>query len=314
MKRRAVIERLTLIALLGCAFISTAYSEKISIPAPHLGDGKSLNAQFFVPEGKADKPRAAVILLHGCGGIGARRELNSRHAMWRDWLLARGMIVVFPESFTSRGVEQICTQKFSGRSIRQRDRVNDVMATRQWLLERSDVDAKKLLLWGWSNGGGTVLAAVTMFDRPGSAAYDQNPPDGAFAQAISFYPGCTNYAASARSQKLAAPLTLLIGEADDWTPAAPCKTWVDMLRASKQDARIVTYPGAFHDFDNPNGKIHVRSDVPNGVKSGQGVTTGPDPAAREDAKKRIDALLRERGLTAANAMNNEPSTRPKTEK
>ena len=81
--------------------------------------------------------------------------------------------------------------------------------------------------------------------------------------------------------------------------AAPCETWVKRLREYKQDATITTYSGAYHDFDNPAGKLRVRSEVPNGVNLGKGVTVGPDSKARDDAMKRIDALLRERGLIAA---------------
>lgn len=273
------------------AIFTPAHAEIIAIPAAHLGEGKTLRAQFFAPESKTETPRAAVILLHGCGGLGANGKLNARHTMWKDWLNERGFIVVFPESFTSRGVDEVCTQKFSARTIKRADRVNDVIATRQWLAARKDVDASKLVLWGWSHGGGTTLATIT--HRVGNAF----PDDVKFARAISFYPGCSSYVPSARAQKISSPLTLLIGEADDWTPAAPCSQWVQQLRDYKQDATITLFPGAFHDFDNPGGKLRVRTDVPNGVNPGKGVTTGPDPKAREAAMQQIDALFLRTGLT-----------------
>ena len=85
-------------------------------------------------------------------------------------------------------------------------------------------------------------------------------------------------------------------EADDWTPAAPCAVFSARLKNNEQPVSITLYPGAFHDFDNPAGKLRVRSEVPNGVNVGKGVTVGPDPKAREDAMARIDALLIKRGL------------------
>jgi dienelactone hydrolase len=269
-----------------------ANAEIVDIPAPHLGDAKTLRAQVFVPEAASITPRAAVILLHGCGGIGAKGTLNARHSMWKDWLLERGFIVVFPESFTSRGFDQICTQKLSDRTLKQADRVADVAAIRRWLLARNDVDASKLVLWGWSHGGGAVLASVA--PRKEKSAHE----DMKFAQAISFYPGCSNYANSDQGRRLTSPLTVLIGDADDWTPAAPCKAWVDGLVSDKQIAKIVTFEGAFHDFDNPSGKLRVRKDVPNGVKPGEGVTVGPNPKARAAAMLHINALLEDAGLTA----------------
>ncbi len=312
--------------------LSTAYAEIVAIPAPHLGDGKTLRAQLFVPETKVEaasaksenksdskaeskKPemRPAAIMLHGCGGVGANGKLNARHTMWKDWLVERGFIVVYPESFTSRGYEEICTQKFSTRTLKQSDRVNDVFATKQWLTERNDVDASKLVIWGWSHGGGTVLATITAerSNKTNNGTLSPSPPtplpkgegseplksagDTNFAHAISFYPGCTSYMMSARAPKLSSPLTLLIGESDDWTPAAPCKAWVKTLQENKLPATITTFADAFHDFDNPNGKIRVRKDVPNGVNGAEkGVTVGPNPEAREAAKKQIDALLRDK--------------------
>lgn len=316
------------------ALASLTHAEIVAIPASHLGEGKTLRAQYFAPDAKSDAPRAAVILLHGCGGVGAKGELNARHTMWKDWYVARGFVVLFPESFSSRGYEQICTQKFGDRSIKQADRVNDVRAAKRWLEARKEVDPKKLVLMGWSHGGGTTLATITTeraggeisgasgsptktlvtasgaspsttaadtpLNEPTKSTLPPGPSETNFVAAISFYPGCTSYAKSARIPKLSAPLTLLIGEADDWTPAEPCKAFVKRLQENKQAATITTFPGAFHDFDNPRGKLRVRKDVPNGVNGAEkGVTVGPDPEAREAVKKQIDALLRDAKLLAA---------------
>ena len=88
-----------------------------------------------------------------------------------------------------------------------------------------------------------------------------------------------------------------MGDADDWTPAAPCAAFVSRLKNNDQPATITLYPGAYHDFDNPAGRLRVRTEVPNGVNKEKGVTVAPDPKAREDAMARIDALLKKRGLT-----------------
>ena len=97
-------------------------------------------------------------------------------------------------------------------------------------------------------------------------------------------------------QKSRRPLTILIGDADDWTPAAPCAAFAARLKNNEQPVSITLYPGAFHDFDNPAGKFRMRNEVPNGVNKEKGVTVGPDPKAREDAMAQIDALLIRRRL------------------
>ncbi len=290
--------------LVAAGLSALAQAEIVAIPAPHLGEGKTLRGQLFVPEAKADAPRSAAILLHGCGGVGGEGKLNARHTMWKDWLVERGFIVVFPESFTSRGYAEVCTQKFQSRTIKQSDRSDDVVATRKWLTARPDVDASKLVIWGWSHGGGATIATITR-----SGVLSGFSDEVKFAQAIAFYPGCSLYANAKGPKSISSPLALIVGEADDWTPAAPCKEWIAQIGDKKPTATITLVPGAYHDFDNPAGKLRVRKDVPNGVNPGQGVTVGPDPVAREAAKVQIDALLRERGLiaTARNKANASPN-------
>ena len=274
-----------------CALATgVSFAENIKIPAPHIGEEKTLRAQWFTPDaGKASG--AAAILLHGCGGLGAKGNLNARHKAAKDWLLERGISVVFPESFTSRRFEEVCTVKVQSRTIRQIDRVQDVIAARAWLNAQPGIDAKKIVLWGWSHGGSTVLNTVTQ-----KSLLSDFSDEVKFAEAIAFYPGCSPFAKDSAAQKISSPLTILIGDADDWTPAAPCAAFAARLKSNEQPISITLYPGAFHDFDNPAGKLRVRSEVPNGVNAGKGVTVAPDPKAREDAMAKIDALLRKRGF------------------
>jgi dienelactone hydrolase len=288
-----------LVLLLGL-FAARTFAENINIPAPHIGEDKTLRAQWFTPEaGKASG--AAAILLHGCGGLGAHRQLNTRHKAAKDWLLERGIAVVFPESFTSRNFEQVCTEKLQARVITQRDRVQDVIATRVWLNAQPGIDAKKIVLWGWSHGGSAVLNTVTHQPVLGNFGDDVK-----FAEAIAFYPGCSPFAKDNSPTQISSPLTILMGEADDWTPAAPCTTFAARLKNNEQPVSLTLYPGAYHDFDNPAGKFRVRSDVPNGVNKDKGVTVAPDPKAREDAMARIDALLIKRGLVTAKSAPSKP--------
>lgn len=290
------VHLLTLALLFGVSSPS-ALAENIKIPAPHIGDDKTLRAQWFTPEaGKGSG--AAAILLHGCGGLGAKGGLNARHKAAKDWLLERGIAVVFPESFTSRKFEEVCTQKYQARSITQRDRVDDVIAAHAWLKTQPGIDAKKIVLWGWSHGGSTVLNTVTHKPVLGDFSDDVK-----FAEAIAFYPGCGPFAKDNAPAKISSPLTILMGEADDWTPAAPCSAFAARLKNNEQPVSITLYPGAYHDFDNPAGKFRVRSEVPNGVNASKGVTVAPDPKAREDAMAKIDAILRKRGLVKAEKAN-----------
>lgn len=288
------------VALVFGVVSSATFAENIKIPAPHIGEDQTLRAQWFAPEA-GGASGAAAILLHGCGGLGANGNLNARHKAAKDWLLERGIAVVLPESFTSRRFEEVCTVRMQSRTIRQIDRVEDVIATHAWLKKQPGIDAKKIVLWGWSHGGSTVLNTVT--HKPVLGDFSDAVK---FAEAIAFYPGCSAFAKDNSPTKISSPLTILMGDADDWTPAAPCSAFAARLKNNDQPVSLTLYPGAYHDFDNPAGKLRVRSEVPNGVNAGKGVTVGPDPTAREDAMAKINALLVKRGLTQSKSQPARP--------
>ncbi|PAS95426.1 MAG: hypothetical protein BSR46_17010 [Candidatus Dactylopiibacterium carminicum] len=251
---------------------------EVSIPAAGSSSSpEPLRAHLFAPEGPG--PHPAVVMLHGCGGAYARDgSLNARHRMWGEFLAEHGYVALMLDSLSARGIRELCTQKFAERSLKEADRRGDAYAALTWLRERPDVDGLRIGLLGWSHGGGVTLDAITHPPKAG---------DG-FAAAVAFYPGCTSKAARASRFHPYAPLLLLIGEADDWTPAAPCQQLAQAVVARGEPMQIVVYPGTFHDFDNPAlTRKRVRRDVPNGVNPGQGVTTAPNPEAREDAKLRV---------------------------
>jgi len=81
---------------------------------------------------------------------------------------------------------------------------------------------------------------------------------------------------------------MLVGEADDWTPAAPCHA---LARAATRRApQIEGYEGAYHRFDS-SAPLRLRKDVPNGVHPGQGVHVGGDARARSASHERLLTFL-----------------------
>ncbi|MES2185261.1 MAG: dienelactone hydrolase family protein [Pseudomonadota bacterium] len=247
-------------------------------------DGTHLKAWLFMPE--VQPPRGTVIALHGCGGLYAtsgRRQgqLNARHQAVGDMLREEGYAVLYPDSLTPRGVDQICTQKYRSRSIGQAQRRQDTLAARAWVAAQPWADARRIALLGWSHGGSAVLAVTDA--RKAESGTGVTP--AAFAAAVAFYPGCA--AALKSGYQPSAPLTMMVGELDDWTPAAPC-----IALGQAVGAEVHVYPGSYHDFDNPVGTVRLRADVPNGVLPGQGVHAGANPEARRAAYTRLREILR----------------------
>ena len=157
--------------------------------------------------------------------------------------------------------------------MKQRHRVADAFAVRAWLASRSDVDARRISLLGWSNGGGTVLR-VAIADK-----------GRLFRRALSFYPGCRALLRRA-DRRPQIPVTILIGGADDWTPPAPCiavsKIW---------DTPILVYPGAYHSFDTPRSRVRVRRGMAYSADGSGNVHVGTHPKARAQAIKDVMRIL-----------------------
>jgi len=260
------------------------------------GAGKPvrLTALLYTPE-RSEHAHGAVIALHGCGGIyaNANPEVPTpRHRAMAELLVAEGYVVLFPDSFTPRGRREQCTLPLGEQRITPAVRRLDVLGALAWLRGRKDVASDRIALLGWSHGGSTTLA--TMNARNAAVSAFRNAREGAyFVTAIAFYPGCTAYARDAQAFAPAAPLAILIGADDNWTPPAPCATFARAMWELGLPVTLNIYPNAVHGFDQLDTRVIVRRDVSTGVYPGQGVSVGGNRAARDDAYARVKAILRE---------------------
>ena len=118
------------------------------------------------------------------------------------------------------------------------------------------------------------------------------PADGKpdFKRAVAFYPACRVQSESP-SFSARLPLLILMGDADDWTPAAPCGYLAKAAQARGEQVGIVLYPGAHHDFDHPRLEVKERENIAYSASGTGKVTVGTNMAAREDALKRVNSFL-----------------------
>ena len=249
---------------------SGAGPQDVAIPAPQASQG-DLTGKLFRPAGAGPFP--AVVALHGCGGLLTKGgAIAARESDWAERLVAAGYVVLFADSFTARGLRQICTVR--DRTITPSDRAADAGAAAEWLGRQAFVDKTRIGLMGWSHGAMTVLWTV----RPGFLG---TPP--LFKVAIAFYPGCRAIL-KLKDWHPSVPLSLLIGADDDWTEPGPCREL-----AEREGFRFVAYPGAYHGFDAPNSPVRVRKNL-GAVRSGE-AHVGTNPAAREAAIAEVMATL-----------------------
>jgi len=253
-------------------------AQQVDIP---LASG-TLHAQLYKPDG--DGPFPVVIGLHGCGGLAGHSEpVQQRYRDWAEQLLKDGNAVLLPDSYGSREVGPQCRVKERERHVlARRERVADIMASRQWLVQQSWAARNRISLLGWANGASALLWAV----RPQLSSRKVEPD---FRSAIAFYPDCRISLGFGWSARV--PTLLLIGAKDDVSSPPACRQMVDGARGRSALARIVVYPGAYHDFDRANLPTHAVAETSDATLPDRG-HLGTDPEARADSQKRVADWLK----------------------
>jgi dienelactone hydrolase len=238
-----------------------------------------LHAQLYKPDG--DGPFATVIALHACGGLAGNSEpVQPRYRDWAEQLLKAGNAVLLPDSYGSRELGAQCRVN-ERRVLARRERVVDVMASRQWLVQQPWIARDRISLMGWANGASAVLWAV----RPQLSSRGVEPD---FRSAIAFYPDCRISSGLGWSARV--PTLLLIGAKDDVSSPPACRQMVDGARGRSALARIVVYPGAYHDFDRANLPVQAIGGTGDATVPEKG-HVGTDAEARADSQKRVAEWL-----------------------
>ena len=187
-----------------------AAQERVSFPS-FDGAGNApvvLSGYFFAA---ATSPAPAIAMFHGCGGAYDKSgQLSRRMREYAELFNGLGMHVLVVDSLTARYEKELCTQRNGTRRVTQANRRLDALGAIAYLADRADVDVGRIGLIGWSNGGSTVLSASNLHHRDVAAATVKP------AFAIAFYPGCESDLK--RGYSPAAPLLMLVGQLDDWTP------------------------------------------------------------------------------------------------
>jgi dienelactone hydrolase len=268
-----------IIALLALTRAAAAAPELVEIP-----EGSS-KLKSFVYRPAGDGPFPAVVALHGCAGLAGRSgPIARRYRDWGERLAAAGFVVLFPDSFGSRGLPSQCSVR--ERSVRTaRERVGDAVAARHWLQSQKWVTADHVSVLGWQNGGGAALWTVRRRARLTGSA--EGGPD--FRSAVALYPGCRTLRQSEWSARV--PTLVLVGAADDWAPASACEQMVKSARGRSALAEIVVYPGAYSEFDHPDKPVSLLTGLAFSVDGSGRAHSGTNPAARADAIRRVPQWL-----------------------
>src|ERR1700744_3762773 len=271
----AIIALASLAAALPVASAPLPVPQGVEIPS----GSDVLHAQLFKPE--SNGPFPVVIALHGCGGLSGHSEpVQVRYRDWADELLKDGKAVLFPDSYGSRELGPQCRVR-ERRVTARRERVTDILAARQWLMQQSLVARDRLILMGWAHGASALLWAV----RPQLLLRHAEPD---FRSAVAFYPDCRLSSGLGWSTRV--PTLVLIGAKDDVSSPPACRQMVEGAHGRSALTRIVVYPSAYHDFDRPNLPVQAIDPNPDAGNPEKG-HVGTDAEARADSQKRVAEWL-----------------------
>ena len=172
-------------------------------------------------------------------------------------------MVLFADYFGRRGLTSCASA-----AITHAEAGKDVVAAALWLKSQASVDQARIMVIGWSFGGGAVLVALA----------SHSEEQLGFSRAVVYYPVCRNV----REWKTATPVLMLLAGDDDVAPGKACQEAAQ--GSGKPDAvKIVVYSGAQHGFDV--------SELPPKMKYGFG-TIGYQPQAAAAAWAETERFLK----------------------
>ena len=210
------------------------YKDVVPIPVDDPAT-KAIAGALFKPAGKGPFP--VVVYMSGCYGLGLNNPpelVLERTAI--DHLLAKGVATFIVDPFTPRNEPEGVCAKLNKDTLAQyfTRGGNDAVAALKVVKSLPDIDPNRVFLQGYSFGAISSLFAV-----------DPNTPgahDAKIAGLITYFPYCYDKVASP------VPTLVLIGEKDDWTPAALCQ------KVSDKNFEVAVFPDSYHGFVTPMGK------------------------------------------------------------
>lgn len=282
--------------LLPAAAIAQVRKETLSVPSLDHGKPVMVPVAIFIPDTAPDKA-AAMVILHGSGGVSDSREYRYAREFSR-----MGVVSVIPDSFAARGVKSTVTDQSA---VPTTDMARDLMLVLAAVARHPRIDAARIGAVGFSKGASAVLQ-----DALAAQAQRFSPGGPRFALHVAFYPSCATQFFDPTTT--GAPVRLLIGGQDTYAGSKPCRDYAGRLKAAGGDVETVVYPQAQHDWDtgtrpwsNPAGEnysrcVYAEQADHSWIEQTSGIATvGSDGRLVPGAVARALALCRTSGVSGA---------------
>ena len=174
-------------------------------------------------------------LIMGVAGSLAWRD---HHYEYLDMYQKAGFATFELKSFKSRDIESTVGSQVEVTTAMM---ILDAYRALEKLSEHPSIDKNKVSITGWSLGGAVSLFSAWL---PIKNAITKKV---SFASHLPIYPPC--FVDPENTDFTDAPIHILIGENDNWTPAKPCTEFVKKIN-KKGNVGLTIYPNAHHSFDS----------------------------------------------------------------
>jgi len=190
--------------------------------------------QLTIPLDSLNPDKKYPLIIGVAGSLGWRKH----HLEYMEMYQNNGFATFELNSFKSR---DILSTVGSQDEVTIAAIILDAYRALEKLAKHPKIDKDKVSITGWSLGGGVSLFSGWV---PVKNAITTKV---SFASHLAFYPPC--FIDPENREFTEAPIHILIGELDNWTPAAPCSNLIEML-GDNANITLMTFPNAHHSFDS----------------------------------------------------------------
>jgi len=171
-------------------------------------------------------------------GVAGSLDWSEHHLDYLDMYRSMGIATFELQSFASRQVKSTVGSQVE---VTTAMIILDAYRALETLANNPKIDHSKVAITGWSLGGGVALFSGW---EPLKEKITQKFH---FAAHLSIYPPCIVEPEVLNFTD--APMHILIGELDNWVPAAACQELVPKMQMAGTNIDLTVFPNAHHSFD-----------------------------------------------------------------
>ncbi len=240
------------------------FPELTTIPAD---DGFPMPAQIMKP--KSFRPdRKYPVIMYVYGGASSASVVNAWQGdtLWNQMLLDAGYLVVKVDNRTATGISKQLENLIVNTVVGEAE-TPDLTAAARWLKKQTWVDADRVGVWGWSNGGWMTLNLMTRSSefKAGIAVapvvdwryYDSKWTEAAMRTPQENPQAYERSSLIPRAKDLHGHLLIVYGSYDDNVHPYNEMAFIDALVAAGKKFEMMSYPMRKHGIDDQAATLHL---------------------------------------------------------